>query len=382
MAQGYLDHLSRSTLFSVIRNGLDLEAESVSLSPELCSTLISFASRQSIQPILYRGLKKANLPEDVIRECDNARIKDLYQFIQQNEALNSVSSSLDQCRLPYVLLKGAVLRDLYPAPELRTSCDLDILIRERDLDRAVRVLESQTAFKMQKRLYHDISMVSPKVHLELHFNIKEDMESIDRLLCRAWDYAGPADTGSRWTFTPEFQVFHVIAHMSYHFLHGGLGVRPFLDLWLLRHRTQFDETEVRQMCELCGILTFYDECCRLSEVWLGKGEYTETTKMLEDFCLSGGVFGSARFKIAGQQRKKRGWKYILSRLFPPLSEIKEIYRDQSGKNHSFIYYHAKRLSTWFGKRKRAELKKRLAGILSSDPDYLDSADELFRRLKL
>ena len=34
--------------------------------------------------------------------------------------------------------------------------------------------------------------------------------------------------------TPEYLIFHNVAHMSYHFSHGGLGVRPYIDLYLLR----------------------------------------------------------------------------------------------------------------------------------------------------
>lgn len=369
-------------LFPLIRAGLDLEAEFPELSAEDCAELLSLGKRQSILPILYWGLKKLGAPEDMLEEWDRACVKDLYLFVQLNEAQKSVSSVLNGKEIPYIPLKGAVLRWLYPAPELRTSCDLDVLVREDELDRAVQALETGAGFNNLGRAYHDISMANKHVHLELHFSIKENIENVDALLCRAWDYAAPTGEGSRWTFTPEFQLFHVIAHMSYHFLHGGLGIRPFLDLWLLRHKTQYDEETVRQMCSSCGILTFYEQCCALSEVWLGGAAHMETTEMLESFCLSGGVFGSSRFESAGLQRKRRGWRYILSRIFPPPDQVREQYRDESGKKHTLLYYYVKRLISWLGRRRRKELKTQMRAVLSCDPEYLDSADELFRRLEL
>lgn len=377
-----LDSNTIATLFSVIRSGLELEVNSLTLLSNDCVAILSIGVQQSIQPILYHGLRRCNASEEIIRDFDKARMRHTYLAIQFMTSIKAISSTLDECAIPYVPLKGSVIRDLYPAPELRTSSDIDVLVHEKDLDKAVQTIEAKTDFKMLHRAYHDISMVNSRVHLELHFNLKESMENIDKLLVKAWDYASPTDSGSCWVFTPEFQIFHVIAHMCYHFMHGGLGIRPFLDLWLLRHRTEYDDVTVREMCAECSILTFYEECCRLSEVWLANATHTETTEMLESFCLSGGVFGSKEFKNAGRQKEKRGWKYIVSRAFPPADEVKAYYKDDSGKDHSLAYYYGKRFASWFGKERRGELKRRIHEVLHSEQAYLDDADELFKRLGL
>ena len=132
------------------------------------------------------------------------------------------------------------------------------------------------------------------------------------------------------------------------------------------------------MCDQCGILIFYKECCKLTSVWLEDREHTKTTEMLEQFCLSGGVFGNREFKNAARQRKFRGLKYILSRVFPPASQVREYYGDASGENHSLAYYYLKRWISWFKRRK--ELKRQISEIMSTDKKYIDQTDELFRRL--
>ena len=372
----------RDKLITVIRAGMDRETEPVSLSAEDCEELIKIGTRQSILPIIYRGLKKAGAPEEVIKACEKARNRNAYRYLQQDAALKSISAAFDAEHIPYVLLKGAVLRHLYPANGMRMSCDIDVLVREEELEKAVQILEAQTDFRTLKRAYHDMSMVNSEVHLELHFSIKEHLENIDKLLSRAWEYAVPTGDGSRYTFTPELQIFHVVAHMSYHFLNGGLGIRPFLDLWLLRNKTQFEEETVLQMCSDCGILKFYEECCTLSQVWLENAEHSGLTAVLADYCLAGGVYGNPQFRVAGRQREKRGWSYILSRVFPPAYEVKEFYKDESGKQHALAYYYAKRLKSWFGKKRREDLKQQVSEILSSDQEYLDAVDELFKQLGL
>lgn len=374
--------LSADILFSVIRCGFGLEVSDVQLSENEFAELIEIGKKQSILPIIYAGLKRKNLPIEWMKKADQARSKDMYRFIQHNDAINKICAVLDEAEIHYVLLKGAALRNLYPAIEMRTSADIDVLVHEEEIDKAVRVIDANTDIKVFKRGYHDISMISSKVHLDLHFNMKANSESIDKLLIRAWEYTEPCGKGSRCVFTPEFQIFHVISHMSHHFLHGGLGIRPFLDLWLLTHKTTFDAETVKAMCAECGILTFYEECVRLSEVWLEKAEHTETTALLEEYCLSGGVFGSKVFKYAGRQRDKRGWRYIISRVFPPAYQVKEFYRDESGKKHTLAYYYLKRWIRWLSKKKRGQMMEQIHDVLASDQNYLDNADILFKRLGL
>ena len=257
--------ISRDHLFSLIRAGLDLETLEFQLSPDEIQGLFEFGKRQHILPIIYWGLKQADtcLDSDVMKAVDSEWGRGVRRHVLQNEALKKIRNTLDEVQIPYIPLKGAVLQNLYPSPEMRTCSDWDILVREEDLARAVKALETEAGFKALDRAYHDVPLVDKHVHLELHFNLKEDMENIDRLLIRAWDFAEPSEEGSSYTLTPEFQIFHVVANMSYHMAHGGLGIRSFIDLWLLRNETEYDEAVVEKMCGECGILVFYQKATGL-----------------------------------------------------------------------------------------------------------------------
>ena len=377
-----LNQRIREKLFAVIRAGMDIPVPDIELTDEEVTVLLNLAKRQSILPILYRGLNKLSASETLLGLYDKYKTKNEYHAIQHDHALGLIRNALDETSIPYVLLKGAVLRNLYPDITLRTSSDIDVLVREDDIERTVRVLEEKTDFKMDKRNYHDVSMISTRVHLELHFSIKENDERIDSVLVKVWDYAHESGKGSMYVFSPEYQLFHVVAHMSHHFLHGGLGIRPFLDLWLLRSKTQYEENQVQDLLEQCGLFQFYKECCHLSEVWMENAEYSDTSRIFEDFCLSGGVFGSEQFRIAGAQRSTRGWRYVCGRVFPPKYQVKEFYKDPSGKEHILPYYYVKRWRSWLSKDRRGNLNRQIKATVTSDKIYQDSADELFKRLGL
>lgn len=170
--------------------------------------------------------------------------------------------------------------------------------------------------------------------------------------------------------------------MVHHFLDSGLGIRPFLDLWLLRNKTQFNEKIVQQMCMESGIETFYEACCDLANVWLENAEHNETTEMLEMFCVSGGVYGSRKFKYALRLRERRGWLYLFSRVLPPKDQVKRFYQNGSENDHTLGYYYFVRLRSWFRENRRMSLKEQISDILSMNPEYLDLSIDLFKRLGL
>lgn len=65
----------RDALFSVIRFGLEQGSSDVQLSPHLCDELMKIGTRQAILPILYNGLRRINIPDEIKRDFDRARLE-------------------------------------------------------------------------------------------------------------------------------------------------------------------------------------------------------------------------------------------------------------------------------------------------------------------
>ena len=181
----------------------------------------------------------------------------------------------------------------------------------------------------------------------------------------------------------ETCVFYAITgaprHMVYHFLNGGLGIRPFLDLWLIRHKTNYDEDTVEKMCRDCGILKFYKECCYLSEVWLAGKKHTTTSISLQHYCIEGGVFGTSKNALLSKKRKHKGFSYIIHRLFISSNALKETYPFL--KRHPILlpFYQIRRWpDALITKRKR--IKKEIREFSSIETNEIDSFDRLMKRV--
>lgn len=324
-----------------------------------------------------------NAPDEALLPYRIHRLKDGYDSFQRDDALTHIRAALERNEVPYVLLKGSVLRDLYPEPDWRTSCDIDVLVPEKQLEDAVHAIVLETDFRVKQRCYHDVSMVNDDIHLELHFSIKENTEGIDRLLTHVWDHTVASGDSCCMLLTPEFQVFHVIAHMSYHMAHGGLGIRPLLDLWLLRNKTEFDESQVRQMCAQCDILTFYDACCQLVDAWMSDEAISPNIAVFEDYCLNGGVFGSYDNAMASMQIAHRGTSYYFHRLFMDRKLLETKYPELNGKPQFFVpYYQVKRWIGLFNKEKREQIKQEIRYVKNANEEAIDAFAHLLKDLGL
>lgn len=112
--------------------------------------------------------------------------------------------------------------------------------------------------------------------------------------------------------------------MAKHFVStGGCGIRPFLDIWVLNHKIDFNREKREKLLSDGGLDVFAKQAELLSEVWFGNAEHTEITRQMETYILRGGVYGANTNRIAVQQQKKGGKvKYALSKIFIPYGEIK------------------------------------------------------------
>lgn len=372
---------NRQTLLELIRCGMDLCDECKGITGICFDEILRIALQQSLQSIVYRGLKKNGVAKNVLYNIEESRLKDTRQYVLQNDSLNRISDALTKDKIPHIPLKGAVIRKLYPEPEMRTCVDIDLLVHEKDLEKAIHTIEKTTDFKFRKRNYHDISMVNSSVHLELHFNIKENIENIDKLLDRVWDYA-VSDIGYKFNLTPEFQIFHVIAHMSYHMVHGGLGIRPFLDLWLLRNKTSYNIEQLRQMCSDCKILVFYDKCCELVDSWMLKIPLSDNLKTFEDYVFNGGVYGNKENVEAYKQRYNRGFSYYFHRVFMSRKLLELEFPELKKRSYMLPIYQIKRWMRLFERQKRIDVNNEIKRVNSMNPEIIDSFDRLLTSLGL
>lgn len=260
----------------------------------------------------------------------------IYRCARQDYEFEKICNILDNAKIPYLPLKGAVIRSLYPEPWMRTCTDIDILVKAEDLDAAISVLVDN-GYIHKGTAFHDACFSSPAgVRLELHYALADDNfpEKQRVALARVWEHLSAAPGYVyRMEMPREWLYFFHFAHMARHFTCGGCGIRPFLDLWIMNNKLPCDKQRLRSMLEDVGLLKFATEMQSFADHLFTGAEMTETTEMVQSFVLDGGVHGTLEANIAMTQvtsgsKLKLVWNkiflpyYIIAELFPILKRHK------------------------------------------------------------
>lgn len=290
------------------------------ITPEIKEELYIISKKHDLAHIVAVVLQKHNLlGEDALsKKYSQALYMAVMRYENIQYEFNQICELFEAEQIVHIPLKGSVIRKYYAEPWLRTSCDIDILIRPEDLDRACELLVSRLHYDEKSRDYKDVSLyASSGVHLELHFMILEDVKSLDRVLDKVWEYVHPIEADKYlYVMTPEYFLFYIFAHMSYHFSGGGCGVRAFVDIWLLTKHIDYDETVLQEMCEQSSIWQFVQSVRKVTNIWFEDEVHDELSRDIESYVVIGGIYGTKETSITAKKTKTPGKvKYILQRIF-------------------------------------------------------------------
>ena len=288
----------------------------------------------------------------------------VYRHEQLRRDTEQLCEVLEEQRIPYLPLKGAVLRNYYPAPWMRTSSDVDILIPQEQFARAKQAVQDRLGYVFDKASDHDQAFLTPAGnHVELHFSLIEDgvVGKVDEPLRQVWQYAKPQQGSPyRYELSGDMFYYYHIAHMAKHYVQGGCGIRPFLDLWLMLQRQPQSRESCKKLLETGSIETFAQHAEHLAKVWFGNREHTDVTAQMQKFLLEGGEFGSYANRAAVAQVKKGGKaRYAFSRIWLSYREMCVFYPSLQGRRYLLPIFELWRwLRLLFGggvKRSLAEL---------------------------
>lgn len=322
-------------LFSMIRTvicGQPAASEmTAACTPENLEAVYTLANRHDLAHLVGQAVSKQELPEcETVKKCKQAAMAAFVRQLRQEQAFLRVRQIFETAGILFIPLKGLILRDYYPEPWMRTSSDMDILVRETDLDRATELLQKELGYCYHKQSSHDVALISPeKVYLELHYSTIEDFisEKAHKVMAEIWDTAVPAHGFTcQLEITDELFYYYHMAHAAKHFLGGGCGIRAILDIWILQNRVEYEQDKRDALLQQGGMLGFSRAAEKLSRVWFCGEAADPPSRIMEEYIITGGNFGSLENRVSMNQSRKGGkWSYAMSRIFLPYHTLKHQY---------------------------------------------------------
>lgn len=256
-----------------------------------------------------------------------------------------------------LVVKGAVIRELYPRGSLRPSIDEDILIREEEAEACSALLVregfSQVLPEQSFRTSSEISYENRERHLylEVHKTLFPEESSsygrLNALFDHVWDNTEvqPVNRVSLYTLGADDHLLYLILHAYKHFLYSGVGIRPLCDIGLYaeRYEKQINWTRLRDCLEKAHAFVFACALFRIIELYLlrdaaffrnlaeWKLEEQDPVPLLQDI-LDGGLHGSATLvrrhsagitlkAVENDRQGKKQNESLLSLIFPPAKSL-------------------------------------------------------------
>lgn len=321
-------------MFAILRSAVCDEiltsAEKAIYNADMLPEMEKISKHHDVINILAYGLRKNGLLKGDSESLETELLKSVYRYTKLEYELNCLCNALESAEIPFIPLKGSVIRKYYPEPWLRTSCDIDVLIHSCDLDKAKIYLQQNLKYKyVDENEYHVSFGTQSGWHIEMHFDLIEDnrVNSAAQVLKNVWNTAVKHAGCDYWyEMTNEMFYFYHITHMAKHFTNGGCGIRPFVDIFVLKNNVTYDEKKRDSLLIDGGLKEFSNAVGSLSNVWFNNAEHTDITLQMQDYILRGGVFGTDKNYILIKQQKLGGkLKYMLYKIFFPYKELKKLY---------------------------------------------------------
>lgn len=292
--------------------------------------------RHQITPLAYEGAVRCGIDRSlpVMQELFGICCRRLLQSERQMAMLEKVCARFDENGIDYMPLKGANLKKIYPRPDLRLMGDVDILVRQEQYAKIIPIVE-QLGFEAQYESDHELVWKSDALLLELHKRVIPSYnQDYYAYFGDGWRLAAPKE-GSRYAMKPEDEFIYLFTHFAKHYRDGGIGIRHVTDLWVWKRAwPNMDEAYLRQELKTLQLLAFYDNVCRLLQLWFEDGAEDEKTAFMTRFLLDSGVWGreedrmisgSARGAAVQGSARKEHRRQLLASVFPGVEQMKTNY---------------------------------------------------------
>lgn len=300
-----------------------------SITDELLVELFNLAQKHDLAHLVGYSLDKNNLLSisTVSEKFREKFFTSVFRYERTEVDYQNICDELEKSCTKYIPLKGSVIKNLYPQPWMRTSCDIDILIHTEDLQKTTLLLKKNLNCIEVGSSLHDVTLKTANGNLvELHFDLIEDGRAMNaaEALGQVWDYSYPESENSfRYKMKDDLFLLYHIAHIAKHFESGGCGVRPFLDLGIILHKSEMWNKKAEQLLQKANLFVFANAVRNLTEVWFFGKEHNQLTLQMQKYIMSSGTFGTKGNELVARQSKSGGkLKYVLSRIFLSYDELK------------------------------------------------------------
>lgn len=290
-------------LIALVKSAITGEKQVLPPNFDIIDT-VEIARKHQILPIIYYGALNCGVDGDspTMQEMFNAVCKSMLISQRQMAAIKRISDAFDENGIEYMLLKGTLLKSLYPKSEMRSMGDADILIKLEQYEKIKPIL-SEMGYTEKTVSDHELIWTRPELYLELHKRlIPSYNKDYYAYYGDGWQLGKPLeDNKCRYVMTDEDQMIYLFTHFAKHYRDGGIGIKHLVDLYIYRRANpdldeKYIETELTKLC----LYDFYNNILKTIDVWFCDGKPSAHTELITEIVINSGAYGTSKNRNIAQ----------------------------------------------------------------------------------
>lgn len=316
-------------LIALLRASVFTQDVPTLFEPDYAQILL-LAQKHAVAGLLYPAVKRLSPPPDILSELKKLAFAAATRETLQAQELEEITNACEQAQIPVLLLKGCILKSLYPIPSLRYMSDIDLLIEPKDAKTMHSILLSfgYTEEKIDAsstRVYTSPQTMRYEIHLELTSEgyHAPSQQFASELMARSI----PMEGKSYIRILPLVQHYaYLLCHFVKHFIYGGIGIRQLIDIYLCQKKWQMDDAQLHPLLDTLGLVAFHNNLTALAKHWFEGAEADASVLELGDYLMASGVFGNEAHRSTDRMLQQgQGVAYLWRRTFLPYRTMKQYF---------------------------------------------------------
>lgn len=274
------------------------------------------STHHMIVPLIEKCIKKSLMAPSLYEQWYMDTVQNVYHWSLIMNEQSKLVSLFEQYKIPFVIMKGAAAGIYYPAPELRTMGDIDILVNPDVFILATKALE-ESGYKLKDKADHHWEYKKNKTSIELHrypAGMPKDDAVLMKHFCEGITKREIHTIRSyQFPMLPTVQNGMVLLlHIMYH-LEGGLGLRQIIDWTMFANQCMDDDFYKKEFLPIlreAKLEVFAETITQMCQMYLGlrdtitwcNGADTENCQYLMSLIMQAGNFGRKEEKTEHSQR--------------------------------------------------------------------------------
>lgn len=261
------------------------------------SYLYQFQSLHNVTSAVYLSLKPFYDVEQ-IKKYETDYKMNLLREARFEIAGQQLYAALEKECIPFIVLKGAVLKDLYPIPALRYFTDYDIYIGDRSSD--VKKVMLSLGYDYDHDTENDMDFIKkPSLHFEMHYSLFTDKYDFGGYFNNPFDKAVLREGSSYgYVLRNEDCFIYVLAHLYKHFTDGGCGIKQFMDIYVMMQKWSLNMGYIQSELQKIGLEGFLETTIKLNSFLFDGAEADDDLKQIADYVFNNGTFGNVKNSMA------------------------------------------------------------------------------------